>query len=364
MKLKSIFLIVVALVVAASLPIVNFFHGDIAEANISTARAALDSAYKVNHVTGWMNLVRTRFGYSSAPTQVIMGKDGWMYLGDEYAKNMSVTRGMILPTDRSYEIAKKNRESIKDYAKEAGVQATYFMIAPNKESVYPENLPDWVAGNKKLNFSARLLEEKDNTLINLLPAMKLAREKYQQPIYLKTDSHWNAIGAWEAYKKLSEIMLRDMSDMKFISDADINTDLMHQGFGGDISTFLFLDKLISDSHPVIRSKSQPRISIVDVETRKTLYQGKNKAIASFNSPALVTSTAALNDTRVLWLRDSFGGALSPFMASTFRQTIQLHWKKVLSDPVKFKKLIDTFNPDIVLFTIVERDYFSVVNSSK
>jgi len=70
-------------------------------------------------------------------------------------------------------------------------------------------------------------------------------------------------------------------------------------------------------------------------------------------PLLVRSKHALNHRKVLWLRDSFGTALSPFMAATFTETLQIHYAAL--EPETLAGLVETYRPDYVFLTVVERD---------
>ena len=60
-------------------------------------------------------------------------------------------------------------------------------------------------------------------------------------------------------------------------------------------------------------------------------------------------------SRVLWLRDSFGAALEPWMAATFSDTLQMHWREALQSPDVLAALVEQWKPDYVFVTVVERD---------
>lgn len=71
------------------------------------------------------------------------------------------------------------------------------------------------------------------------------------------------------------------------------------------------------------------------------------------------SPRARNKKRVLWLRDSFGLALAPFLAATFTETIEIHWSEALrSHGKQLVELVDSWDPDYVIVTVVERDALS------
>lgn len=364
MKLKSISLLMIALLVAMIIPILNIAQDNFRKDSFSSIDAVINAAYKTDYLVGILNLVRSKVGYSSDPSQAIMGTNGWMYLGDKHSKSMSVSRGMLLPPEKNYAIARERRIAIAKLANGISSKGTYFIIAPNKEDIYPEYLPTWAKQNGMINFSNRFLNENDPTLINLRSTMLIAKNKYRNFIYYKTDSHWNDIGAWEAYIEIKKKISIDIPEIKFLSDKDVTLDPYNHGKGGDISAFLFMREFIDEARPSVKLKSLTPITISDAKTGKVIYSGKNTVIDNHMSAITVTSNSALNRMRVLWLRDSFGKSLSPFMASTFSETIQQHWIEVLDDDSKLNEMINTYKPDLVLFTIVGRSYFDIVNNAK
>lgn len=70
-------------------------------------------------------------------------------------------------------------------------------------------------------------------------------------------------------------------------------------------------------------------------------------------PVLVHAEGALNQARLLWLRDSFGTALSPYMSATFSDVLQVHWATGLA-PGALDDMVSRWRPDHVLVTVVER----------
>lgn len=106
-----------------------------------------------------------------------------------------------------------------------------------------------------------------------------------------------------------------------------------------------MDVEITSQHPV-------DVTLYDYETGKILRSGRNKKINSPDRLLLVKSGLALNQTKVLWLRDSFGTAMSPFMAATFSETLQINWDKI--DAASLTKLVETYKPDYMFITAVER----------
>lgn len=114
---------------------------------------------------------------------------------------------------------------------------------------------------------------------------------------------------------------------------------------------------------------EPQIFLPDVSPPETIHYDLNlqKRAVTADGPRKpgqssimrVTSVQALNMKKVLWLRDSFGEALNPFMAVTFQETIQLHWIDALSNGGRLLvDLVERWQPDYVFVTVVERDALS------
>lgn len=73
---------------------------------------------------------------------------------------------------------------------------------------------------------------------------------------------------------------------------------------------------------------------------------------------IVNSSKALNDKKVLLMRESFGVALYPYMNVTFSTIKQQHYQDVLNKPEYFRELIRDFKPDLVIVTTIERNSVS------
>ena len=105
------------------------------------------------------------------------------------------------------------------------------------------------------------------------------------------------------------------------------------------------------------------ITQIDFESGKIISTGPNVAINSSTKPLLVKSSGALNNKKVLWLRDSFGNSLSPLMAATFSDVMQLHWSEALKPGGSFARLVQDWQPDYVFVTVVERNARAAVFTS-
>ena len=131
-------------------------------------------------------LTGTLFG-NSATDDVILGEDGWLY----YASTLPDYTGTAPMTDRELFMAANNLQLMADYCAENGRQFA-FMIAPNKNSLYPEQMPNYGVSAETKN--AQRLQE---TLAALDVAYIDLFTLFDRPetLYFAHDSHWNSRGA-------------------------------------------------------------------------------------------------------------------------------------------------------------------------
>jgi hypothetical protein len=64
---------------------------------------------------------------------------------------------------------------------------------------------------------------------------------------------------------------------------------------------------------------------------------------------------ALNGKRLLFINDSFGRALNPYLRQTFSSTVEIHYESVFDGAATpLAPLLEQYKPDVVLVNAVER----------
>lgn len=296
-----------------------------------------------------------RVGISIHPGQVIVGLNGWLHLGDDYGQTLSDDRR---PPDREDEAlaakiklaADAWRRTLRIY----GVREYLVMVGPNKGAVYSETMPKWARATKESSIDA-LLANPGPDYLDLRPALLSTKSNTPAALYYSTDTHWNMLGAAAAFRAFSDRVGRDQAFVKWPGHEAYRVSGMAMRQGGDLARFLYLDHDVTDPDPKLGVENWPTTVVQrDWRTGKTLSTGSNLQIQTPSVPVLVESSGALNHVRVLWLRDSFGVALSPFMAATFSDVLQIHWRDGFADGALLK-LVERFKPDYVFVTVVQRD---------
>lgn len=217
---------------------------------------------------------------------VILGKDGWLFYADTLA-DFSYFEPFT-PWE-SFGIA-NNLELMAEYVEGSG-REFLFAVAPNKNSLYPEAMPDRTMENGKSNWMGLFgsLEHRGVPYVNLFSVFR----KQDEVLYFAHDSHWNSKGA---------ALGADVINAAF----GIKTDY----FSGDFSkTESHTGDLYEMLYPAFRD---PETNPVYGRALSFTHTGSGK------SPDSITlQTRGSGQGRLLAYRDSFGNLLYPYLAESF-----------------------------------------------
>ena len=223
------------------------------------------------------------FGTSGADS-VIVGKDGWLY----YADTLNDFTGLEPMTDRELFSAAKNVSLMAEYCRENGKDFT-FVIAPNKNSLYPAYMPDYGVTATATNAQRLMAMLADVKTVDLFSAFRAEEEE----LYFAHDSHWNSKGA---------ALGADLINASFGVESDY--------YSGDFSkTEPHEGDLYAMVYPALK----------DAEENPVYGGGLSYTFTSkATKPDSITlETAGEGTGRLLAYRDSFGILLFPYLADSF-----------------------------------------------
>lgn len=273
----------------------------------------------------WTNMNYNLFN-TTVDSRVVIGKEGWLF----YRGNKSIeqAQGILEYSDKEKDdILVAIRNNVNELRKK-GIK-TYVLVAPNKENIYREYLPDSIPIKDTESRTEKLVKYiQENSDINIIypkEELKKAKEKYQ--IYRKYDTHWNKIGAFigtaELQKKIDRQFLYNMNTIK--------VKKLESNEGRDLANFASLEKNISE-----------KAVIVDDFYSEVEYSvNKNKQYEEYISNSK-------NSQTVLFVGDSFREDMKPYFSKLYSRVIYLHRDDYTKD------LIDKIKPDIVVIEVVER----------
>lgn len=346
---RSVFIFLSAVLLSLLVvPIINILAAPSRDAIKWKEKAFL---YNMDFASRWAALLLYPFGISTNPKQVIVGRDGWLFLGDQYDETRTIDRRP--PSKADFVLGQRigsATEAWDAYLSSKGVKLFRVMIGPNKGTIYPEYLPFWAKPSIPNATDALLAGTRAAHYVDVRGALLAAKTNHSAALYYKTDTHWNSLGAGVAFQAFAQQMGKTTPEIQWPSQKAYELKRINPRGGGDLANFLRLTAYLSDYEPIIHASSLSiETTQIDFDTKKVLHQG-----GSPYKPVLVKSVGALNNKKVLWFRDSFGGAMLPLMTATFSEVLHLHWAEAIKPGGRFIQLVEEWKPDYVFFTVVER----------
>lgn len=196
----------------------------------------------------------------------------------------------------------------------------YSMPAPlNSEFYLPKNAADYsTSHNDHFNELATKLD-KNIVSINLCPILG---EHTEEPIYCRTDHHWQPLGAYYAVEAFAEAAGVPFKPLDAY-EKDVN-----EGFVGTMYAFTDDSRVLNDPEDFVFYKPTWDYQTYYYDSYfDYLYEGDliidtdvdNSYLMFMGSDTLVTKIdTSVNNNRVLLLvKDSYGNAEVPFLTSSF-----------------------------------------------
>jgi len=287
--------------------------------------------------------MRKRFGQSGVPN-VIVGKDGWYFWGGNGL--LDDFRGLVPLTEQRLIFWKEDLVRKRDWLAKRGIHYL-FVFVPDKQTIYPEYLPDYFQKAKGTTRIEQLMEylkqDRDVTILDLRPGLLSAKSEKQ--LYQKTDTHWNDYGAFVGYREMMRKISQWFPKEQLKPDFYFH-DTMVERPAGDLAKMLGLHKTIREMCPLLKERhfcAQPMELSLEIENLSKMKE---------TEPFMKGCKDA--HLRALVFRDSFFSRIEPFLSENFQQVLYL-WQSY--DQKIVERLIHNFRPDLVIEEKVERFCF-------
>lgn len=235
-------------------------------------------------ITAWAKLNAALFRTSTAEN-VLLGRGGWLF----YAPTIRDYTGDAPMTAREIYCAARTLYLLQEYAESRGGDFL-FTAAPNKNTLYPEYMPERtrLGGVSNMDALYARLDEMGVSYLDLRDVFTSGSE----PLYFRTDSHWNARGAALAADALLASLGREGD---YFADT-VSAGNIHRG---DLYEMLY---------PAGKSLEED-----------FAYAPGFSFTANTENPDRVTITteSGAGTGALLCYRDSFGRNLYPYLAQSF-----------------------------------------------
>ena len=278
-------------------------------------------------ITANNSLKASLFG-TSDEDQVIVGKSDWLYFSqttDDYLGLNPLSESDIGRISSTLEL-------VSEYVEAQGSRFV-FAAAPNKNTLYPENMPAYYRKTDQPTNLDRLSAALTGR--SYFADLRSALQSMQEQSYHARDSHWNNLGALCGYN-----VLMDTAGKPHETFADASWE-WKKTWDGDLDSMIF---------PSLGYKDEQAVFDIDWTYRYT---------SNFHSEedVLITTENPEAEGSLLIFRDSFSNALLPFLAQSYGTA-----KFSRATPYSLYELENT-SYDTVIIEIVERNLHNLLLSA-
>lgn len=284
------------------------------------------------------NLARITLLNQKVFSQVLVGKGGWLYYTSE--RNIEDFQRTNLLSAQEIDQIQNTFNRWGEFSKEQGIPFVV-LIAPNKETVYPEFLPDFVQSLESPSRLDQILGsiEIPNNIQMVDPRSQLWQAKQAGLVYFKTDTHWNITGECVAYSMLITAIKNNLPNINPFKCEDVHRTT--EVFSGDLSKLLAMRGLINEENEF------GRILFQDAKFTNVVT---DRWIASEISGSTLP--------RIMAFRDSFLTGMMPLISENFSR-VDYFW----TYKIDYERIIRE-QPDLVIFEFVERNAQLALSNSQ
>jgi hypothetical protein len=267
--------------------------------------------------------------------EIVQGKDGWLFLDSEHEQAIAQQTGELLLSDQALDAWRILLETRTAWLERLGTQYL-FVIAPDAAAVYPEKLPEG-ARPAHVRPVLQVLDHlaRSGSFARLVyPLDELLEEKRRRWVYSQTDSHWNFLGAFIAYRRIL---------------AELDPSIPRHEVLEDQLRFQQVEMTGDLGYKVEPNRSSPFVAVTSMAKTARLVEDN----CVLNDGSLVWLERDAPPSTCLFLGDSNCVNLLLFMAETFGKLVYGHVDRLDFD------LVARHRPDVVVSMIGERYLRSV-----
>ncbi|MBQ7507521.1 MAG: hypothetical protein IJT05_09360 [Lachnospiraceae bacterium] len=278
-----------------------------------------------------------RVFHDAALPNVVVGKENWLFYDrKDDGTNIQDYKGMCQFSEEHLAQIAAQLTEINNSLSSQGCQFILYIV-PDKDHIYPEYMPDYIAGpgpSRSYGLTNYLRENTDLTV--LYPTGELLsfkEENEEDSLYYHYDTHWNALGAYLGSKSLLNVLGVEPVSL-YEMEVEKTNDSEY-----DLADLLAIRNFVNDD---------VGYSITDP------YHKKAKLVEDDGGECLVLKSRDedADPRHILLFRDSFADQLSPYLAPRFKKTTLLR-RTGTGESESYHKAMETL-PDVFIYEISER----------
>ena len=257
----------------------------------------------------WHSLGKIALGVSPSP-KALVGKEGFLFYTHE--RSLEYFRGVAPFTRADLDRWQQSLEAREAWLRARGTRFLV-VVAPNKETIYPEFMPDIyrpLRPDSRLDQLLAHLRQQRSPVQVLDLREPLCRAKAEVRVYHRTDTHWNDAGAFVAYREIMQRLapwFPGMNFEPFPADRVVRT-----AGGGDLARVLALEDRFREERIDLLPRSARRARPAPLSLPATVRNPEDWS--AFECPDG-------GGPRAIMYHDSFNTDLAPFLSEHFSRIV-------------------------------------------
>lgn len=301
-------------------------------------------------------------GFDSWVSDHFFGREQWISTKNKTESLIGKTEinGVFTVNDRMMQVwssydqegVDKNLEAMEHFAEMYPDKPVSFMLAPNAQEIYADELPSNAVIGDMNKFITDCYEKLPSiTGIDVYDTLYENRTNY---IFYRTDHHWTSFGAYLAYASAASSLGYSAYDL-----SSFNIEHASSSFRGT----LYSKTLDSSVTPDIidfytLNSGEPSVTLTVAsgtgeKTYDSLYfreyldvKDKYSSFLGTNSPIQYIETNVENEKSLLIFKDSYAHSMIPFLAKHYSKITVLDMRYINVD---YRNFVDVNDYDQVLF---------------
>ncbi len=270
------------------------------------------------------------------------GRDGWWFFASDGDVEATLNESRFTPAE--FESWRVTLQHTADFLAARGI-AHVFVIAPGKAEIHPEGLPAGLHPRPAPTRTDQLIDElrarSTVTVVDLRDGL-LAARRGAEPLFHRTDTHWNDLGAAIGYRQVLGALAGRVPGLAPPVGPDGYVLTPVAADGGDLASMVGLHF----------SMAERELRLAPVTARRARILEPAGDARRFAVPRVVTVVDDPRLPRAVVYRDSFGSALVPFLAEHFQRMVTLWEYDVVPETIREEQ------PQVVIQQWVSRRLYN------
>ena len=281
----------------------------------------------------------------------VIGDDGWIFWSDyiEQYASQAVGRATLSAEELSRWVAYYT--SIRDGLAAEGIDFQ-IIVTPSTSSVYPEELPGWMQELRGSTIMDQFMSVAgDLPVIDLRARLQAAKDP-DTHVFSWSNSHWTDYGGYVGWQQIAECVNALHPDQPPLQVPEISgTEIV-----GDFNEWASYGVPSPGADWAVPVFSEPLQGVTYTDNTGETRTVPGETVMDASWLPLETSVASSwTGQSALIIRDSMGGAISPYWDQAYSPTWQIgHAYTDYSAWPKYRELVAQYRPDVVVLQLAER----------